>query len=487
VGTITELDEWKRRVRIKIGAKNGPLPRRMSVGPKDPYDTTGLRDALYRVADDVLAGGQRYPVAGELLRIAAPRISGRQPGEALAQGDDLLAATAEAVAGLDQSFLFIQGPPGAGKTYTAAHVIVEMMRAGRRVGVASHSHLAINNLLKIVEQLATKHAVKFQGVKKASGDGSEFDGKYIENVANNKEVPLDIELIAGTAWLFADKRFDNDHRLDYLFIDEAGQVSLANVVAMGTSAKNIVLIGDQMQLGQPIQALHPGRAGLSVLDYLLGDQATVSADRGIFLNRSRRMRPEVCRFISDTFYDGRLEPHDCTSARRLILTREVAGLRPEGVFFRRVEHADCSQKSEPEGAIVKDLFEQLLKQRFQEGRKSRALTVNDILVVSPYNLQVNHLTSILPSGARVGTVDKFQGQEAPVVIVSMVASSAEDLPRGIDFLFSANRLNVAVSRAQCLAIVVASPKLLATPCQTVEQLRLVNNFCRLAEYSTRSE
>src|SRR5205823_12933601 len=128
-----------------------------------------------------------------------------------------------------------------------------------------------------------------------------FSGTYIESVSKNSEVRLDVELLAGTAWLFADERFDQ--HLDFLFVDEAGQVSLANVVAMGTSAKNIVLVGDQMQLSQPIQGVHPGESGLSILDFLLGGQATVAPDRGIFLNRTRRLRPEICRFISETFYD----------------------------------------------------------------------------------------------------------------------------------------------------------------------------------------
>jgi uncharacterized protein len=485
VGRIKELDEVRCRVRLRRGRRSGPLPDRLTIGPPKPIGNEVLRDALYRVADDVLGGGGRYPVIGELLRNAAPRLKGRRPGEPIAQSDDLLTATTEAVVGLDRSFLFVQGPPGTGKTYTGAHVIVELIRRGKRVGIASNSHMAINNLLKKTVELARATGVKFAAVKKSSGDEREFDGDYVEFVTSNKDVSRDAELLAGTAWLFADESFDN--HLDYLFIDEAGQVSLANVVAMGTSAKNLVLIGDQMQLGQPIQGVHPGRAGLSVLDFLLADQATVPPERGFFLGRSRRMRPEVCRFISDTFYDGRLDHDPLTEDRRLIFAGDVAGLPPEGVVFRPVEHVGCSQKSVEEGAVVKDYFERLLKQRFRENGKSRPLGVADILVVTPYNVQVNYLRSILPDGAKIGTVDKFQGQEAPVVIVSMVASSAEDVPRGMDFLFSANRLNVAVSRAQCLAVVAASPRLLAAPCATVGQLRLANNFCRLAEYSTRPE
>src|SRR5207248_4689251 len=164
---------------------------------------------------------------------------------------------------------------------------VQLMRQGKRVGVAANSHKAINNLLQKVEELAAGEGVVFEGVKKGSfGDDSSFEGTFIRTVASNADVSPTAQLLAGTAWLFADPRFDR--HLDHLFIDEAGQVALANVVAMGTAARNIVLIGDQMQLGQPVQAVHPGEAGLSVLDFLLEGEATVSPDRGIFLSQTRR-------------------------------------------------------------------------------------------------------------------------------------------------------------------------------------------------------
>ena len=166
----------------------------------------------------------------------------------------------------------------------------------------------------------------------------------------------------------------------------------------------------------------------------------------------------------------------------------IDGIGPDGIYFLPVSHSGCSQKSEEEGRVVKVHFEQVIGQKFvSKDGTDRLITADDILVVSPYNVQVNYLRSMLPDGARVGTVDKFQGQEAPIVLVSMATSDAECLPRDIEFLFSANRLNVAVSRAQCLAIIVASPKLMETPCRTVSQLRLVNKFCQLAEYARDSD
>jgi uncharacterized protein len=351
--------------------------------------------------------------------------------------------------------------------------------------VAAHSHKAIHNLLDEVERLAVDCGLEFTGVKKSSGGETEYSGTFIRSESDKNRIDTGADLLAGTSWLFADERFDQ--LLDYLFVDEAGQVALANVIAMGTCSRNIVLVGDQMQLGQPTKGVHPGESGLSVLDFLLGGQPTVAPDRGVFLTRTRRLRPEICRFISDAFYDGRLEPHPITAGRRLVFSSDLIALPQAGVHFLPVPHQGCSQRSEPEAQAIVTYYRKLLDQRFEDGNApARPVTVNDILVVSPYNVQVNYLRSVLPDGARVGTVDKFQGQEAPVVFVSMATSSAADLPRDIGFLFSANRLNVAVSRAQCLAVVVASPELLATPCATVEDLRLVNRFCQLAEYSNTS-
>jgi uncharacterized protein len=486
-GTIEHIDDENLVVQIKRGTKGGPLPDRLNIGPGGPINSDALREAVYRFAADVLAGMNSYPAIRDILGKALPRIHARHHGQAIAIGDDLLAATTEAAAGLTDSYLFIQGPPGAGKTYTSAHVIVELIRRGKKVGVAANSHKVIHNLLDMIETMAENVGVTFDGIKKSSAgnDESVYSGTFIQSEDKSENISLNASLLAGSAWLFAHERFDR--HLDYLVIDEAGQVSVANVIAMGTAARNIILVGDQMQLGQPIQGVHPGEAGLSILDFLLGNQATVAPDRGIFLNQTRRLHPTVCQFISDAFYEGRLAPHSGNAARRLIFESPIDGITPQGIHFLPVAHAGCSQKSEEEGRTVKEYFEQLVGQRFvDKDASTRVMTTNDILVVSPYNVQVNHLKSVLPAGARVGTVDKFQGQEAPVVLVSMATSDAECLPRDIDFLFSANRLNVALSRAQCLAVVVANPKLLETPCRTIDQLKLVNKFCQLVEYAAGS-
>ncbi|MEQ1715762.1 MAG: DEAD/DEAH box helicase, partial [Hyphomicrobium sp.] len=255
--------------------------------------------------------------------------------------------------------------------------------------------------------------------------------------------------------LFA--RGEHDQAFDYLVVDEAGQFSLANLVAAGTCARNIVIVGDPMQLAQPIQGVHPGQSGASALGYILGDAATSAPERGIFLPTSRRMHPRICSYISNVVYEGRLASDEDAAKQGLVLDEPRAKQFPSaGLHFIPVAHDGNSQSSEEEA---------------------------DVLVVSPYNAQVNLLARTLPAGARVGTVDKFQGQEAPVCIVSMATSSAEEMPRNIEFLFSTNRLNVAISRAQALSIVIASPRLLDVPCSSIEQMRLVNALCAVETYS----
>jgi uncharacterized protein len=254
------------------------------------------------------------------------------------------------------------------------------------------------------------------------------------------------------------------------------------LIPMAVSAKNIVLLGDQMQLSQPVQGVHPGESGLSVLDYLLKGEATIARERGIFLGVTWRMHPDICRFISDAVYDGRLTSESIAARRKLVFKKQIAPPLPStGIHYLPVKHTDCSQSSEEEAAVIKELYQQLLEQSFEnENGNVIQLTDENILVVSPYNMQVNLLKRELPTGARVGTVDKFQGQEAEVVLISMATSSGDELPRNIEFLFSKNRLNVAISRAKCLAVLVCSPDLLSIQCKTPEQMRLVNTLAWVA-------
>jgi len=263
--------------------------------------------------------------------------------------------------------------------------------------------------------------------------------------------------------------------VDTLFVDEGGQVSLADAIAVGTAARNLVLLGDPNQLAQVSQGSHPPGANASVLGHLLGDAETVRPGMGRFLERTWRLRPEVCAFISETFYEGRLEPAP------VALEREVAA--GNGIRFLAVEHAGHRQASPEEARAIRDEIARLVGGGYRDEAGPRTLRETDVIVVAPYNAQVRCLREHLPETVRVGTVDKFQGQEAPVVFYSMASSSGEDVPRGLDFLFSRNRLNVAISRAKCLAYLVASPRLLDVNCRTVEQMRLANALCRLVEHA----
>jgi uncharacterized protein len=288
-------------------------------------------------------------------------------------------------------------------------------------------------------------------------------------------------VVGATAWAFAREKIEQ--KFDYLFVDEAGQVSLANLVAAGLSARNLVLVGDQMQLSQPIQGAHPGESGQSGFDYLLQGKATIPPEFGVFLDTSYRMHPSICGFISDAVYDGRLKAHDKTKKHRVDTDGSKLLAKQSGIVFFPVKHELNSQSCDEEVELVYQLVRDLLGRNAvgKDGAKI-VLGPEHLLIVAPFNLQVRKLKTKLGGDYRIASVDKFQGQEAPVVIVSMCSSSLDDCPRGADFLLSPNRLNVAVSRAQCLAIVVGSPKLALARCRTVDQMELVNLFCWLMHH-----
>jgi uncharacterized protein len=381
----------------------------------------------------------------------------------------------EAALSLDGSYLFVQGPPGSGKTWQGAKAAVALMRAGRRVGITSLSHKAIANLLSGIEREARSQGVRFRGRKKSSGDDdTRFEGDFIDSSDSWRDLlDPELDLVAGTAWLFA--REDFAGLCDTLIVDEAGQVSLADVIAVGHSARNLVFLGDPNQLPQVSQGAHPEVARRSVLQHLLGEEdETVPPDRGIFLAETWRLRPEIAAFTSDAYYAGRLDHAPITELRRV-----AAG---NGLFYRPVEHAGNGQMSWEEARAVGAAIEALLgTPHTDDAGMTRPLGVEDVLVVTPYNAQVRALRQSVPAGVRVGTVDKFQGQEAPVVLVSLASSSGAEAPRGLAFVFNRNRINVATSRAQCRVELVCSPRLLEADCRTVAEMRLANALCRFVE------
>lgn len=478
ISQVVKIDDEANLLQLKVGDRMFPLPDKLSIGPGLPIRNVVLRDAVFRFAGSVITGEASYHALKNILRKQNPTIDGRTEGQPIVeQGKALLAESIRAVKSLSRSYLTIQGPPGSGKTYTAARIIAALIADGKRIGVTSNSHKAINNLLKETEEFAISQGIAFTGTKKCSTSSpdSYLNGRIIVDVEKNEDVHG--QLVAATAWYFA--RPEADQAFDYLFVDEAGQISLAHLVAMGVAAENIVLLGDQMQLGQPTQGIHPGDSGKSVLEFLMEDYATIPDDMGIFLPDTYRMHPDVCRFISDAIYDGRLQPIKANSNRKLIISKDsLYAIRQTGLQFIEASHTGCSQVSEEEAATIATLTNTLLTQAYQDKNGiNHSITLDNILIVAPYNMQVNLLKRTLPHGARVGTVDKFQGQQAEVVIISMTTSSREYMPRYIDFLFSKKRLNVAISRAKCLALLVANPELLKIQCNTIEQMGLVNTLC----------
>jgi predicted RecB family nuclease len=477
--SITDMDRRLRQITVKAGpGKDHLLGGRVNLHPDWPLDPKPIPGALRDVIADQ-CGPRAYRAVDDLLSRSAPRL---KTGPLMPVADPV-AGTISAVAAMDETVLPIQGPPGTGKTYVTARAILSLVRKGARVGVTSNSHEAIRNVLmgclsalELDDPDLTLDLVHKTGSK----DDGYPDDCPVRRTTSNDEAAGGLHVVGATAWFFS--RDDNVQAFDWLFVDEAGQVGLANMVAMGRAARNIVLVGDPRQLPQVIQGAHPEPANLSCLDWMLGEHATVPPDCGIFLPISRRMHPEVCRFISDQVYEGRLASHPDTAHQR------VSGTQfPEaGAFWVPVSHEGNAQISMEEVAAIQAATSELLRGTWTEKDGStRPMQQTDIIVVAPYNAQVNALRDALPDGIRVGTVDKFQGQEAPVCLVSMTASSAEETSRGMEFLFSLNRINVAVSRAKGLALVFGAPRLREAKCETVDQMRLVNTLCAMLPHHPR--
>ena len=472
--TILDLNRTAGEITVKVGPnKDHLLSDRLTLHPDWPLKTDVIASALRDVISDQ-CGARTYRAVDDLLSRATPRLTSG-PLQPVA---DPVTGTIAVVGAMDETVLPIQGPPGTGKTYVTARAILSLVRQGYRVGVTSNSHEAIRNVLMgCLEALEESDLPTTMWMAhKVSGEEDGYpEDCNIHRTRDNKDGIMAVSpVVGGTAWYFA--RDQNVQKFDWLFVDEAGQVSLANMLAMARAARNIVLVGDPRQLPQVIQGAHPDPANLSCLDWMLGEHATVPPDRGIFLPVSRRMHPKVCRFISDQVYEGRLT-NDPDTARQALRSTHFS---EAGAFWIPVPHDGNAQICYEEVTAIEEAIEALLQGTWtdRDGAASR-LQPNDIIVVAPYNAQVNALRDALPQAIRVGTVDKFQGQEAPVCLVSMTASSADETSRGMEFLFSLNRINVAISRAKGLALVFGAPRLREAKCNTVEQMRLVNTLCAM--------
>ncbi|MDZ4771979.1 MAG: TM0106 family RecB-like putative nuclease, partial [Planctomycetota bacterium] len=483
---IHALDLVRQEVVLKIGPKpltllDGAPPRRVNLIPKEHVGAREIEASILRVASSWLEDGDLPGALETLLNRERPNIRDQEDGPLVRVGETGTQGLVRLVTHMEETTLCVQGPPGTGKTYSGAHAILALLRDGKRVGIASNSHKAICNLLSECMAIAPR---EFECAEAGGDPEDRLFTRHAGRLVASKDVSglLDrVRLVGGTAWLFS--REDMRGRLDYLFVDEAGQVSLANVVGMAPSARNVVLLGDPSQLAQPSKGTHPGESGMSALTYYLNKAPTIPPERGVFLETSYRLHPRLSEVLSPLVYEGRLRSDPSCALRLVQVPPNGGGEIPldAGILFVPVVHEGNSQGSVEEVEAVARIIETLLGRDVtdKKGQPAGRLALEDILVVAPYNLQVSWLRDRLPSDARVGTVDKFQGQEARVVIVSACASEAGDAARGLEFVLDKNRWNVALSRAQSIAIVVGSPKLGRTACSSIRQMELVNLFARV--------
>ena len=447
----------KKQVLIKRGTSQGTLPPILSIGPNKPQGNDKLILNTYKFIDSLIDGEKKYKALNDFLGKKYPNIKNIKQGDKIIQNNEFDKEIPKIISNLNDSYIYIQGPPGTGKTYQAANAITELLKQNKKIAITGLSHKVIHNLLYRVEEMASKKQIEFAGYKRGNleDDDQIFNGEFIKTHSKDpifmdalKETNSG-QIFAGTKFHLASRYYDE--QIDYLFIDEAGQVSLADLISIGNIAKNIVLIGDQNQLGQPIKGTHPNKSGQSILDYLLEGKDTIPEDRGIFLNKTYRLHPKINDFISSNFYEDRLICDDRTDRRNISFNKNSL-IKDSGIHFIEMNHENNVQTSIEEFEEIKKLMNQMIGSEYDDNGNKRKLTVEDFLIISPYNTQVNLLISKLEESKiknpKVGTIDKFQGQEAPITIISMTSSDNETLPRNKEFFFSRNRLNVAISRAR---------------------------------------
>ncbi len=489
IGEVVGIDVGQRTIDIKKVGKAADL-HPSSIYKHEMVRTEELAESLFRIGEWIRVNGidsaGQYQSARDLLRRTTPRLSN---GESITvqPNESTEAAARRIVAALDNSVLPVQGPPGAGKTYTGARMISELIRRGRKVGITSNSHKAIRLLIdEALKVCQTEGLSGIRCVQKVTEKTDEALPGGLEVVKDNGKVLAALaggttQIAAGTAWLWTRGEFFQS--VDVLFIDEAGQMSLANVVAVSQAAKSLVLLGDPQQLDQPLKGSHPEGAEKSALEHLLGGDKTILPHRGLFLKKTWRLHPKISGFTSELFYENRLGSAAGLENQQISNHPRFSGA---GLWFVPVSHQG-NQNSAPEeveavAKITAGLLGPDVKWTDYQGQ-TRRLSPEDILIVAPYNAQVSDISERL-KGIRVGTVDKFQGQEAPVVVYSLTTSSPEDAPRGMEFLYSLNRFNVATSRARSTVIVVGSPKLFEPDCRSPRQMQLANVLCRYREVAS---
>ena len=486
VEVIAELDDGVVITETSIGGATwDDLP--IALTPAAPPQAGNQQKSIDAWAQTLLAAGDGFPEdpATDILRRRPPRTrSGSLPAST---GDDV-AAIVSAVRDLDRSYLAVQGPPGTGKTYVGSHVIARLVHEhGFKVGVVAQSHAVVENMLDRVVAAGVPASL----VGKAPKSGSAGEPPSYTVIQKNGLAAFTSErpegyVVGGTAWDFAHEQRVPRGSLDLLVIDEAGQFSLASTIAVSLAAPRLLLLGDPQQLPQVSQGTHPEPVDTSALGWVMDGEQVIPATHGYFLARSWRMHPAVSAAVSDLSYAGRLASHDGAAQRT------VEGIEP-GLHVLPVRHHGNATESPEEAAEVVRIVRDVLGRSFTDitigdGGSAipcppRPLTQADVIVVAPYNAQQQcveeHLAAAGFGEVRVGTVDRFQGQEAAVSIVTLAASSGRDAPRGSDFLLLQNRLNVAVSRAMVAAYLIHSPALLDDLPRHADGVARMSAFARL--------
>lgn len=484
IGTVNAVDYNARTLDIKhrIAAAD---TRPHAVFLHSFVGTDVIRESLMRLGEYVLAEGlvdaPPYTAATRLLTRTPPSLPMRQ------QDETAVEAAVRIALDLDGDVLAIQGPPGAGKTYTGGEIINALVAAGKTVGITAVGHKVVHNLLEQTADAAATKGTYISLYHRHSTSGKYEGDRPINNINNYDKVLKglgdgSINVVGGTQWMWAQEKFQQ--AVDVLIVDEAGQMSLSNVLAAAPAANSLILLGDPQQLEQPIQSSHPEGSEVAALKHWLGEAHIMPPDMGLFLEETWRLHPDICAFTSEIYYEGELQSRPDLAHQAVNGTGRFNG---SGLRYVACEHQGNTARANEEVAAIKEIVGELTADgvTWTDRHEVRhPLTPQEILIVAPYNAQVAALKEALPHMAeRIGTVDKFQGQEAPVVIYSMTSSSPEDAPRGMAFLYNPNRFNVATSRARAMCVLVESSGLLGPGCKTPRQMEMANAPARIVELS----
>jgi len=480
LGVIHEIDIDAGILQIKKGPSKIDLPHPVSVMSLENINTSTKEESIIRLAEWVVDNGmdsvdETYRAARQLLMNTLPSLT-----EERINNEDILERTFDFAAKLDHSYLPVQGPPGAGKSFTGSHLIVRLAQQGKKIGITALSHRVITNLLTKVWEVAQEEGSNIRMIQKTEPDPDNPSPWTVSNDENAIQATIgDVDVIAGTSFMWSKPPYEDS--VDHLFVDEAGQLSFIDTLAVAHSCSNLVLLGDPQQLKQPQQGVHPDGTEVSALEHVLKGEKTIDSEQGVFLAETWRMHSSINVFVSELFYENKLRSKAHLDQQQIIGSKYTGA----GLYLEEVEHIGNTNSSTEEVEKVVEIVAHLTggDVRFinEEGVEA-TLTYNDIKIITPYNAQVQAIKQRLPN-VEVGTVDKFQGQEAPVIIYSVATSSIEEAPRGMEFLFSPNRFNVAVSRARTRFIMVANPAIFEAECKSPHQIKLANAFCRFKELS----